>query len=343
MSDKAGMQTVAEGKVHIHELVDLLRQAPDEVFLQPHNVPDPDAIASCFGLQQLLKHFDIVSEIVYEDEIEKSNSVTMLDVFGIRMRHSHEIQTLGEEDWTVLVDVQKGNANVTDLVTDEVACIDHHKYTGPQDCRYNDIRPDTGSCAAIIADYFYEADIIPDSTVSTCLIYGIMSDTENLTRGVSSLDIDMIYKLYRNIDIEILNKINKNQISYTDLQDYAHAFRNVEIYGEIAFLHLDNSNDSLLGSACDLITTIAGVNVVIGYSVKPHGIKYSTRSIIEEVDATELLRHILSGLGICGGHRSMAGGFIKGESIPQDRSIDTFTKYRAIEYVENLLVSTESG
>ena len=35
----------------LDELVELLKQAPDEVFLQPHNVPDPDAIASCAGLQ----------------------------------------------------------------------------------------------------------------------------------------------------------------------------------------------------------------------------------------------------------------------------------------------------
>jgi len=32
----------------LDELVDLLKKAPDEVFLQPHNVPDPDAIASCY-------------------------------------------------------------------------------------------------------------------------------------------------------------------------------------------------------------------------------------------------------------------------------------------------------
>ena len=38
----------------LDRLVDLLRQAPAEVFLQPHNVPDPDAIASCMGLQCVL-------------------------------------------------------------------------------------------------------------------------------------------------------------------------------------------------------------------------------------------------------------------------------------------------
>jgi len=29
----------------LDELVSLLKKAPDEIFLQAHNVPDPDAIA----------------------------------------------------------------------------------------------------------------------------------------------------------------------------------------------------------------------------------------------------------------------------------------------------------
>lgn len=36
----------------LDRLVELLKEAPDEVFIQPHNVPDPDAIAASFGLQQ---------------------------------------------------------------------------------------------------------------------------------------------------------------------------------------------------------------------------------------------------------------------------------------------------
>ena len=33
------------------ELVDLLKNAPDEIFLQTHDVPDPDAIGAAYGLQ----------------------------------------------------------------------------------------------------------------------------------------------------------------------------------------------------------------------------------------------------------------------------------------------------
>ncbi len=39
----------------LDQLVEILKEAPDEVFIQPHNVPDPDAIASSFGLKELLR------------------------------------------------------------------------------------------------------------------------------------------------------------------------------------------------------------------------------------------------------------------------------------------------
>lgn len=138
----------------LEKLAELLKDAPDEIFIQPHNVPDPDAIASSFGLQYLLGRKGINTVIVYENEVEKANSVKMLELFGIEMHLAQTVATLGEEDWTVLVDVQKDNSNVTDLVTDEVAVIDHHEYSGNKGYRFEDVRPEIGACSSIITEYF---------------------------------------------------------------------------------------------------------------------------------------------------------------------------------------------
>jgi nanoRNase/pAp phosphatase (c-di-AMP/oligoRNAs hydrolase) len=78
----------------LDNLVALLKKAPDEVFIQPHNVPDPDAIAASFGLQKLLEIKGIETQIVYENEIEKANSSKMLELFGIQLSLSSEVDTL---------------------------------------------------------------------------------------------------------------------------------------------------------------------------------------------------------------------------------------------------------
>jgi len=319
----------------LDELVDLLKKAPDKVFIQPHNVPDPDAIAASFGLQYLLKIRGINAQIVYENEIEKANSSKMLELFGIQLSLASEVSTLGEEDWTVLVDVQKGNSNVTDLVTDEVAVIDHHEYMGNNGYKLEDIRSEVGACSTIITEYFVENSIDIPRKVATALLYGIFMDTDNLTRGVSELDINMFYYLYALSDITLITELKGNQISWNDLQDYSKAFQTVEIYGEIGFLYLDNGNDSLLGASSDIVITIAGVNIVVAYSPRDSGYKFSIRSINKDIKANELVRFILEGRGFGGGHDSMAGGFLPVKSLDINKSLHTFVRHRTITYVEN--------
>ncbi len=321
----------------LDELASILKNAPDEVFIQPHNVPDPDALASTFGLQFLLGKKGVPTKIVYESEVEKANSLKMLELFGIELYLPGEIETLGKEDWTVLVDVQKDNSNVTDLVTEEVAAIDHHEYMGDKGYRFEDIRPEVGACSSIIARYFVENNIDIPSNVATALLYGIFMDTDNLTRGVSDLDIEMFYHLYNKTDIALINDLKGNQISKLDLVDYAKAFSTVEVYDQLGFLCLDNGNDSLLGAASDIVITIAGVNVVVAYSIRDSGIKFSTRSINRKIKANLLVRSILDGVGFGGGHESMAGGFLPLENLDPDKNLDTFVRHRAISYLESSL------
>ena len=107
-------------------------------------------------MQYLLAQRGLKTAIVYDREMEKSDSVAMLELFGIGMALARRSATLGAEDWALLVDGQKGGGNLTDLPTDEVACIDHHEYRPGQGYRFEDIRPSVGACSSIVAEYFFE-------------------------------------------------------------------------------------------------------------------------------------------------------------------------------------------
>ena len=316
-------------------LVDILKDAPDEVFIQPHNVPDPDAIAASLGLYYLLSQRGIKKlGIVYDKEIEKANSLRMLEMFKVPILQAADALTLGTEDWTVLVDTQKGNANTTDLPSDDVAVIDHHEFCGDKGYRFMDIRPTAGSCSAIIADWFFENNIEPPRGIATALLYGIFMDTDNLTRGASDFDINMFYRLYSLSDIEMIVELKGNELSIEDLDLYAEAFKTVETYDELAFLRLRNVNDSLLGAAGDIVISVAGINIVIAYAARENGIKLSVRSTCEKVKANDLVRYLVEGVGVGGGHDNMAGGFIPKENLNSGRVLDTFLKHRAIAYYE---------
>jgi nanoRNase/pAp phosphatase (c-di-AMP/oligoRNAs hydrolase) len=304
------------------------------VFLQPHNVPDPDAIASCAGLRHLLGLRGIQSSIVYDREIEKVDSLKMLDLFGIGMTKAREASTLGKEDWAVLVDGQKGGGNLTDLATDEVAVIDHHEYRGNQGYRFEDVRPAVGACATIIAEYFFENGVEPPQKLATALLFGIMKDTDGLTRGVSSLDIEMFYRLYRYGDVSLIRQLNGSQLTFDDLERYAEAFQSVEVYGSIGFMSLDSPDDSLLGAASDIVLSLESVEIVVAWSRRAKGVKFSVRSENPGTRANDLVRSVLDGVGFGGGHDHMAGGFLPAENLPEGRNLDTFIKHRTILCVE---------
>lgn len=50
------------------QLVELLRG--HRTYIQTHNFPDPDAIASAFGLQHFLNYHGIKADICYDGKID---------------------------------------------------------------------------------------------------------------------------------------------------------------------------------------------------------------------------------------------------------------------------------
>jgi nanoRNase/pAp phosphatase (c-di-AMP/oligoRNAs hydrolase) len=317
------------------ELVALLRQAPGRIFIQTHDVPDPDAIAAAHGLRYILEQREIATSILYDRAIDKADSRKMIELFHIELLPVSAMAGFASGDWTVLVDAQKGNANIRDLPSVEVAAIDHHELRDDACYQYMDIRPEVGSCSSIIASYFIDEDIAFPTMIATALMYGIFVDTDNLSRAVSNLDAEMFNQLHRFSDPELIKRIRGSQITLTDLRVYAEAFRTVEIYGPIGFLRLENASDGLIGAASDIVLSLEGVDIAIAYSMRPGGVKLSARSINPRFPASTFIKAVVDGLGFGGGHAHMAGGFMPDEQLPKDRSADTLIKFRTIRLLES--------
>lgn len=281
------------------------------VYIQTHNSPDPDAIASAAGLQFLLERMGVNAVICYKGEIEKYNTVRMIELFGIKISHISDISDMKSDDAIILVDSQKGNSNITDFPGDEVAVIDHHPIFVENTYLYSDIRPKIGACSSMIASYIFDIAKDIDKNIATLLLYGIKMDTLDLSRGVSELDIDMFYVLYKRADLDMLKKLQINTLEYDDLAAYSNAIRNIKIYGKIGFSNTGaECPDSLLGTVSDFILALKEVDVAVVFSEKNGGIKVSIRSEDDSIDAGKVISEALKNVGNGGGHKSMAGGFI---------------------------------
>ncbi len=298
------------------QLADLCRG--HAVYIQTHNFPDPDAIASAFGLQGLLAHCGIPSTLCYEGRIDKLSASKMLDAFHIQMIPYEALRgTMRPEDYIICVDAQKLSGNITDFIGDEVACIDHHPVFAPIEYRYRDIRQ-TGACATIIAGYYRDLGLTPSLDTATALLHGLKMDTLQFTRGVTEADIKMFQYLFRLCDQEKLARLERNNMEFADLKAYGAAISSIEIYDATGFSYVPFScPDALIAILADFILSLEEVDVAIVFSLREDGMKFSVRSELPSVHAGRLIREALRDTGSGGGHAAMAGGMIPPERLPR--------------------------
>lgn len=307
-----------------------------KVFIQTHNFPDPDAIASAFGMQTFLKYYGIKSTICYNGNVDKISVVKMLDNFNIQMYPYDELK-IDEEDYVLLVDGQKYNANLTDIPGDEVACIDHHPIVKECDYLYQDIRI-VGACASLVAEYFYESKTPIDEVTASALMYGIRMDTDSFGRGVKRLDIQMFEYLFDYAKVPLVDRMVNDSIELADLRAYGAAIENIQIYGKtgIAYIPFD-CQDALVAMISDFILKLDAVTVSVVYAEKDGGLKFSVRSEEENVHAGNLISCALEGYGQGGGHFEMAGGFVPEELRIKNKSIENKVIYqRFMEALEKI-------
>lgn len=297
----------------LSELVTLLKG--HRVFIQTHNFPDPDAIASAFGLQVLLWKFNIPTTICHHGQVERTATANMVAEFGISMTTDDDIKDMRPDDYIITVDAQKGNANILDLIGDEVACIDHHPTFVDVEYKYKDIRL-VGSCSTIIADYYRLYNIEMPQNVATALLYGLKMDTYDFTRGVTELDVEIYRYLFPRANGLLIRRFQSGAIQYDEMEAFVDSMKKIEIYNGKAFAFLNfDCADAFVATISDFVLNLDVVDFAVIYSRKGNGFKFSVRSELEELNAGQVAAKALAAVGSGGGHKSMAGGFAEERKV----------------------------
>ncbi|MFA9464454.1 MAG: bifunctional oligoribonuclease/PAP phosphatase NrnA [Velocimicrobium sp.] len=305
----------------------------NHVYIQTHNYPDPDALASAQGLSYLLQSKGIRSTICYKGHIDKYNTLQMIELLQIKIHPESELH-ISDYDEIILVDCQKGNGNVNDFCGIQIACIDHHTLQATDCYRFFDIQPNFGSCSTIIATYFIENNIPLTSALATLLLYGLKLDTANLTRSLNDLDVDMFSLLYKFSDKDILLKLESSTIKLSDLNAYAKAIEDLRVYNEVGFANIGNDcSEAIIGTLSDFILSINEVHFSMVYSYRAGGLKFSVRSDNYKYDANKIIKEALQGYGDGGGHSRMAAGFIPNLPYEDTFRIATLIEERVLKIV----------
>ncbi len=313
----------------MNSLMDLVNrlQLESHIYIQTHNYPDHDAVASAFALQEFFKNFNIKSSIIFDGDIQRDSLMDMINSLQIEIKPVSDFN-MKQEDKIVIVDGCKGNKNVTDLIGDELGVIDHHQVEKAEDVPFNDIRPDYGACSSIIFTYFNEHKITIPHNVASALLIGINMDTSLLTRGVSEHDIYAYSALYTLSDVRMVNSILRNYIQHKDLKFYKEAIDRVSIKENIAYCYFpEGCNQNMLGILGDFFLALSEVDFVILLAKNGDKINFSLRNESNMWNCSTIIQAALKGIGFGGGHADMAGGIINDINIFDERKVyESFMK-----------------
>lgn len=285
------------------------------IYIQTHNFPDPDALGSAYGLSRLLEHFDVRSTLCYDGKIDALSARRILEAFHIQIYSKDRLTDMTPDSPIILVDSQKAAGNITDLIGDEIACIDHHPTIVEIPYEYKEVRI-VGACCTMIAEHFKELNIIPDRSTATALLYGIKMDTNQFTRGVTEADIEMYAFLNPYIDEGILRTVSSNTMEFSDLSAFGAVFQTIRVFEKVGIAYIPFScPDALIAMISDFILALDEVTFVIVYAKRDTAWKFSVRSEDDTLDAGEIIHEALLGIGSGGGHACMAGGIISIEEV----------------------------
>lgn len=317
----------------ILELISLCKNTENKIFIQTHNFPDADAIASAYALGELFSHFNISSLFCCAGKIDRLSTTKLADLLEIDLYQEEELDSvMNEKDYIICVDSQKHAGNIVDFIGDEVACIDHHPTFVEIEYKWSQIEI-VGACSTLIAEHFKALDLVPSEKCATALLYGIKMDTMNFTRGVTQRDIAAFSFLFDLVNNDELIKLEHTNLVSKDLFAYTSSIENIHIYGDVGFSKIPFScPDGLIASLSDFILSLEEVNIAIVYCMRDNGIKFSVRSVHSSVNAGKLTESALKNIGSGGGHFVMAGGFIPTENI------GTLSPYLD-NSIENLFIS----
>ncbi len=309
-----------------------------------HPNPDPDAMASATAVAALAEQLDTEVTIQYPGQIRHQENRAFRTVLDLELEHIDHVTDLAAES-VILVDhnTPRGFTGAEGVLP--LAVVDHHPGEGTGEL-FTDVRTDYGSCASIVAEYFQDIGAVPvaadqhasetgakyvlPSAAATGLLYGILSDTKNLTVGAAAVDFDAASYLYPGVDQDSLDRIANPEVDAEVLEIKARAIAGRRIKGSFAVCDVGPvSNADAIPQAADEIIRLEGVTAVVIAGEKEGTIHLSGRSRDDRVHMGRVLESVTDGISnaSAGGHARMGGGQIApqpqlsdgGEPVTNDR------------------------
>ncbi len=292
--------------------------AYDNIVIQCHDNPDADTIACGFGVYLYLKSKGKEPRLIYggQNVIRKTNLVMLIRDLKIPIEH---VDYLHKPELLVMVDCQYHSGNSAVFEAEHIAVIDHHRICTELP-ELSEVRSNLGACSTLVWNMLKTEgfDVRGNRELSTALYYGLYTDTGSLTEIVHPLDRDL--RDEANFDPAIMRKLRNANLSLEELEVAGAALLHTDYVEEFraAIVKVGQCDPNILGLISDLVLEVDAIDICVAFNLQPEGVKFSVRSCVKEVKASELAAELCKGIGSGGGHLEKAGGLIPMELMTQE-------------------------
>jgi nanoRNase/pAp phosphatase (c-di-AMP/oligoRNAs hydrolase) len=312
---------VLEPRTFVDQLLDALR-IPGPALVVTHDNPDPDSLASAYGIRALFQEsLGRPTTIGYGGIIGRAENRAMVRACQIPVVPL-ELLTLESFTTLVLVDSQPQTGNNSLPATTQLdLVIDHHplRDTTPERARWVDVRSDIGASATIVAQYLTQKEVPIDTLLATAFAYAIKSETQDLGVRAHALDREIYFKLLQQLDSSLLFEITHPKVSLEYFRILGDVTRKTLLFGCAAFTYIGPiSNPDFVAEMADMVMRLEGIEWALCMGNYNGTLILSLRTNRETGGAGQMIQRLVRGLGQAGGHGLMAGG--KVTNVPTDRA-----------------------
>lgn len=290
-----------------------------DVAILVHPDPDPDALASALALRALLRRDPDSTPIVTMGDMTRPENRRMSELLRMRVTRVTEAE-LHNLPRVVAVDFQP-----IFLCEDDgprIAIIDHHPCEKMPRAAFVDIRPHYGATATMMTEYLrVEDERRIAEPLATALLYGIKTDTDTLSRGSISNDVEAYAFLQAHADLPLLRRLERSSYSIETARVYGNALMNIATEGDIAAVFLGAIADDdahVLADIADFCLALEQITWAIAAAVIDDNIVLTIRHLGGAEGAGDLAKAITEKCGSGGGHAIMARAVIPAECGWQD-------------------------
>ena len=286
----------------------------ERVVVVMHDNPDPDAIASGWGIKVLIDQtVAIPTRVIGGGAIVRAENRQMVELLDPPIELLDDIE-FDEQTAAILVDcgVEATNHILTRRNVSPLAIIDHHVVSGPKvKAPFADIRDDVAASASIVASYLLEQGIEPSAKLATAMLYAVSSETCAYESHYSTLDRSILPWLMEFGEPEVLAEIQNAPLKRSYYGDLLLALQSTVLYDDVAICFLPRTDGSeIVGEVADLLVRCESVHRVLCGAVINEVLLVSARTQHASDSAVRMIRETLKGIGSAGGHSHRAGGKI---------------------------------